>query len=556
MQLRSRGPQTKIIEDTITKKRKVPTKEVNTIEITETQQQNELINYNSYFFRKDIVSNYQNDLLNKINKLKNENPNLKTPMDFYKIYNLDSVLEYCGTKTTYNLRSNPQNEEERKNQIENLKNFLASNICSGIGEDYAMKAVKKAFEKKEFDIAVLATSQMEENIDIIEDDDISESQLTEYSQTTQYEDYSYLLGKDIKDSQQDKEYLPENYRKITAKLRNNNLFKYRTSSIKAFIIVELGECKLYPRAFSVNLICAKKGDTVNPFDLNSGAVSGSGNILMGLYLYSILCHPDIKTSDIGIFKYSFPKGKALLTQVPKKIKIEDSSKFTVKEETEIDIDEVIFKEPLIYVQHIAVLELAGAYTNAGGLCSYEKFGYNYNPQLYGANCFEDYNNLPMVIYFNTDYSGNDDMKKMRVVSIAAGDKKADFNKSLICNIRDNMKQKVLGFLKNANIYLTNNVDQNEFKDYNDVSPQLEQILMYIYKNNLMNNLITYIENPQQKQNPQLEKIIKNIYDNMADFLKGGKKTGKSKNYKKTKKNKSKNRKTKSKSKSKTKKSKK
>lgn len=535
MQLRSRTTTAPItITENIetTRKRKSPVKISETLDVESNIIQNESINYYSYFFRKDIVNNYENELKNKINSLKQDNPSLKTPMDYYKIYNLDSILEYCGTKTTYNLRSNPQNEEERKNQIERLKFFLASEICSGIGENYAMNAVEKAFEKKEFDIAVLATSKMEENININEDNDISESQLTDYSQTTQYEDYSWLLGKDIKDSQQDKEYLPENYRSISLALRNNNLFKYRTSSIKAFIIVELGECKLYPKAFSVNLICAKKGDTSDPFDINSGAISGSGNILMGLYLYSILSHPDTRFSNKNV-SIPFPTGKALISQTPKRFKIEDKSKFTEKEETDLDIDEVIFNEPLIPVQHIAVLELAGAYTNAGGLCSYEKFGYNYDPMLYNQNCFSDYNNLPMIINFNTDYNGDDSWKKKRVISIAAGDKKTDFKKSLICNVRDNIKQTSLGFLKNFKIYIDNNIDLKDFKDYYEVSQNMEKLLIILTNNSnkLLNMVIDYIENQPSKQIPEIEKMIKNIYDNMDISLKGGKKTKKNKTKK-------------------------
>jgi hypothetical protein len=490
---------------------------------------NEEINYYSYFFRKDIINNYETDLKNKITFLKKENPNLKTPMDYYKIYNLDNILEYCGTKTTYNLRSNPQNEEERKNQIEKLKYFLASKICSGIGEEYAMKAVQKAFEKKEFDIAVLATSQMEENIVIDEEDEnISESQLTDYSQMTEYEDYSWLLKKDVKDSNVDKEYLPSNYRNLNKKLRNNNLFDYRTSSIKAFIIVELGECKLYPNAFTVNLICAKKGDISNPLDLNSGAFSGSGNILMGLYLYSILSHPELKNNMSNKYNISFPTGKAVLSQAPKKIKIEDKSKYTVMEETELDINQVIYKEPLIPVQHIAVLELAGAYMNPGGLCSYEKFGYYFDSMLYGEKCFYDYNNLPMIIYFNSDYDGNDSIKKSRVISIAAGDKKADFKKSNICDIRDKDKQTVLGYLKNYKIYTNDNIDINYFKEYYGVTSNMEQLLMYLDKGTKISidSIINYLENPPLQPVNQIESMIKKIYENMNNKNGGKKKTRK------------------------------
>lgn len=481
----------------------------------------ETINYYSYFFRKDIVNAFEIDLNNKIKILKQSNSSLKTPMDYYKIYNLDNILEYCGTKTTYNLRSNPQNEEERKNQIERLKKFLANEICSNIGEEYAMKAVEKAFEKKEFDIAVLATPQMEENIKINEDEDISESQLTEYSQTTQYEDYSWLLGKDMKGDNKDEEYKPQDYRKQSLALRNNNLFNYRTSSIKAFIIVELGECKLYPKAFSVNLICAKKGDTTDLFSPDSGAFSGSGNILMGLYLYSILSHPEI--GNIKNTKLTFPSGQASIIQSQKKFKITDKSEYVVPEESEIDMNEIIFKEPLIQLQHIAVLELASSYRNPGGLCSYEKYGYHYDPSMYNNKCFDDYNNLPMIIDFNKDYQGDISSKKSRIINIAAGDKLADFKKSLICNVRDKTKQVVLGFLKSYKIFIDNNIDLDDFNV--SISNQLNQILMYLNKGSTItiDKIINYIENSGQSQvqDQKIEKTIKNIYDNLDEDLKMG-----------------------------------
>jgi hypothetical protein len=502
-------------------KRKI--KQIDTI----SEEQSETINYYSYFFRKDIVNDFERELNNKISILKQENPNFKTPMDYYKIYNLDSVLEYCGTKTTYNLRSNPQNEEERKNQIQNLKKFLANEICSDIGESYAEKAVEKAFEKKEFDIAVLATSQMEENIKIDEDEDISESQLTEYSQTTQYEDYGWLLGKEIKDNTKDDEYKPQDYKKQSLALRNNNLFKYRTSSIKAFIIVELGECNLYPKAFSVNLICAKKGDTTNIFTPQAGAFSGSGNILMGLYLYSILSHPQIGKMTKQPLK--FPLGQASILKTQKKFKITEKSEYIVPEESEIDIDEIIFNEPLINVQHIAVLELAGAYKNPGGLCSYEKYGYHFDDTLYDDSCFNDYNNLPMIIDFNKDYEGDINSKKMRIINIAAGNKSYDFKKSMICNVRDKVNQVVLGFLKSYKIFIDKGIDLDDFNV--KISTKLNQLLMYLNRGRevTVDNIINYIENFNQSQtkNEAIEKIIKNIYDNLGkDFKRGGKKTKK------------------------------
>ena len=67
--------------------------------------------------------------------------------------------------------------------------------------------------------------------------------------------------------------------------------------VVGFIIVELGECKAYPKAYSINLICT-----------NNNAISGSGSILMGLYLYTILSHPNI--NNMNTKNITFPKGNA------------------------------------------------------------------------------------------------------------------------------------------------------------------------------------------------------------------------------------------------------
>ena len=140
----------------------------------------------------------------------------------------------------------------------------------------------------------------------------------------------------------------------------------------------------------------------------------------------------------------------------------------------------------------------------------------------------------MIIYFNTEYEGNDSIKKSRVISIAAGDKKTDFKKSAICNIRDNMKQSVLGYLKNYKIYEDNNVNLDDFKEYYNVSNEMEQLLMYLNRGGMItiDKLIDYIENPQQKPNKTIENMIVKIYNNMNNSVSGGKKT---KNYTKKKK---------------------
>jgi hypothetical protein len=103
-----------------------------------------------------------------------------------------------------------------------------------------------------------------------------------------------------------------------------------------FIVVEKGECKRegFENIWSVNLICAK--------ETSLAGKSGLGQVLMGLYLYTIDHNKKIQ-----------PK--------------------------------------------TAILELANGYINAGGLASYMKLGFVVEEKMYGSDCFEDYGNLPMIV---------------------------------------------------------------------------------------------------------------------------------------------------------------
>ena len=48
-----------------------------------------------------------------------------------------------------------------------------------------------------------------------------------------------------------------------------------------------------------------------------------------------------------------------------------------------------------------ILELAGGYSNISGFISYTKIGFNKDLSLYDANCFYDFNNLPMMADVDT-----------------------------------------------------------------------------------------------------------------------------------------------------------
>ena len=157
----------------------------------------------------------------------------------------------------------------------------------------------------------------------------------------------------------------------------------------AFIVVEKGECKKLKNVWSVNLICAKEESAKKK--------KGLGQILMGLYLYTIAVNDVVAEKD----KYG-------------------------------------------------ILELANAYVNGSGLASYSKLGFVFDPLLWGENCFGDYGNLPMKA---------ENINPDKIVAILNGPapdsslaKELDVSKPKICKLRGD-EQLYLGICKNLSIFL-------------------------------------------------------------------------------------------------------
>jgi len=114
-----------------------------------------------------------------------------------------------------------------------------------------------------------------------------------------------------------------------------------TASVKGFIITQRGECVKFPEVHSVSLICSKSG------------IPGVGSIMLGAYLYMIKAN-------------TFNRVLALDNM------------------------------------QIGILDLAQSFYNVKAYCVYNKFGFQYNPNLrLYSECYnpEDglYNNLPMVV---------------------------------------------------------------------------------------------------------------------------------------------------------------
>ena len=154
------------------------------------------------------------------------------------------------------------------------------------------------------------------------------------------------------------------------------------SSPISFLIVEKGECEKLGDAWSVNLICAVLQST--------NGLKGVGQILMGLYLY------------------------------------------TIAENEEVD-------------EKVGVLELANGYINAGGLASYSKLGFKVDKSLYGEDCFPNYNNLPMIAT---------DIDPDRIIDILNNVPNAAYDKEAVCLIGDRDIQLYAGIGLNLLTFMT------------------------------------------------------------------------------------------------------
>ena len=151
-------------------------------------------------------------------------------------------------------------------------------------------------------------------------------------------------------------------------------------SVVGFLIVQRGECESFPDDYAVNLICVK-----------DDAVAGTGPLLIGLYLYTIL--ERVRTNG--------------------------------------------------HLQ-LGLLELAGGYYNIAGLCLYSKFGFAPEIRMATHGCFPHPGNMPMSLHFPSKYRVGpiDTIQKLDnakdiVCNIFAGEKYHPGFKLPICKVRTN-----------------------------------------------------------------------------------------------------------------------
>ncbi len=247
---------------------------------------------------------------------------------------------------------------------------------------------------------------------------------------------------------------------LNGEIKPNATIEEKFSQIVGFCIVKRGDCAKYGKVYTLNLVCSKRGENV-------------GSYFVGLYLYTILCHP-LDASEILI--------------APKITKL-----------TETDNADTYYGIPLPY---IGLLELSGGYKNVPGLCLYSKFGFNIDTSLSGrgSNCFVDLNNLAMKNDFIGDSSISVEERKTKIVSIV---KREDpgFEKHLICSIKDIDKQNEMI----ATFYII----KDKTSELNTLKSQAKFAINKMADGTLKSEFKEKLEN-KEKELIDLDEIIKNI----------------------------------------------
>lgn len=285
--------------------------------------------------------------------------------------------------------------------------------------------------------------------------------------------------------------------------------------IISLVIVQRKECNKFSNAYALNLICSKK-------------CYSCGNILVGLYLYTILSHPRKTDYNQRVEEIRAPENLSI----------------------------PYFGPPII---HLGLLEIVGGFTKTNALCLYTKFGFVINSKLSGrySNCFTEDSNIAMVKRFKGDESiRNDDTfdnvlqdaydietEKAKIIRIV-NKEDPGYTKHIICEFKDENVQQMLGQLYNSLTYVEKEyatlVNQSKFP-INKIGTELKPEFL---------EKIQPVENELQTIRSKIQKIEASPRDITIENLnlEGGKIKNKVKRNKtksnKTKKNKTKKNKTK------------
>lgn len=532
----------------------------------------ENIEYNSFFFRRDIIDKYVKQFNYYCDFFKKESPLKK-----YKIYNIDDIIFHLlnkpGIKTRrYNLLNNSENWKNIKKYIISLISISLSEICyNNVDKNYVIKNINKYIlpylnntaDSMNYysDIIILAPEKIEENLLYVhskngnleelnteneyenEDEENLDFKINDYENPDIYEEDTQISLRELSKiiySELDKfnELKFSNYREQ---------FKEKFKLITGFAIVNRGKCKIHPNDYMLNLICTN--------------TKGIGSVIIGLYLYSILKHPmttdylDIFDDDSSELIDQLNGNAKMIYKKIKKNKI--SNKYKYEKKYGIQLYKRKFKtdEPLIPTNGLALLELANGYKNVSGLCSYEKFGFRYDKTMFSNNvfteCTDEVGNIPMNIYFGHDtndpcYAGlsmQEKIYKVLNISIGNSDEKCDRNYICDAKLDGENGQKISKFyqqLNNLKLYQDYFMQIYNSTSYNIVnSDDLDELhskdieLLDIINNDLINIgkyesnyhlIITLIE---AIENETMISELEYFYDKYLDIkMDGGKRKGK------------------------------
>jgi hypothetical protein len=262
------------------------------------------------FFTTELLNEFRNH--SKINTALNGGE----LMNFYEFMNWFSLGIIRNDKDK---RRESINVDQHNILIAYFKTIAISACENQIGGDYAERAMINLLESDDFDMIVI---------------------LAPHSDKLKRDEYS---------------------------VKPDASFRRKLNHILGFMIVEKGECKKMPMAYSINLICTRTKHLEYKrysYGKEKDRERTRGGILLGFYLYC-----------------SKKRG-----------------------------------------QTHGILELADGYMNTAGFFSYSKQGFVKDLTLFGTNCFNDQANLPMSVRLDK-YSFEE------LINHASGDKSVELKTS-------------------------------------------------------------------------------------------------------------------------------
>lgn len=248
------------------------------------------------FFTESIITKFINS------KSTDKSKSVSSLIDEGEIITLSRLTDLLYASRYYTRFSalNQSKEDFLKDQKNQFIKHFSKIVCGdAIGLGYGQDTMRGVIRQKsnDFDIAII----FKKKVDIIfkfqelpedyeDEGEFNDSQTTVFSNLTQMSQMSQLSQLDkeeyippqerFDEIKPDPEYLPPPGKRRRAEEQDYNFFKDKMVDAVSFIVVEKGECKTYPEAYSINLICAKPG--------------GWGQIMMALYLYTIANNKTIK----------------------------------------------------------------------------------------------------------------------------------------------------------------------------------------------------------------------------------------------------------------------